>query len=64
MLKTLDTEFLATVSGGMQWENFRRSTNIEDRRGPKGGRPRHRVVEQHAPDDAGSREVNEAKAID
>jgi hypothetical protein len=35
MLEPLDPEVLATVSGGMKWENFRRSTNIEDRRGPK-----------------------------
>ena len=32
-MKHIDEDELATVSGGMRWEDFRPSTNIEDRRG-------------------------------
>jgi hypothetical protein len=37
---TIDLGELATVSGGMQWEQFRPSENVEDRRGasPREGR--------------------------
>ncbi len=31
-MKQLSTEQLLGVTGGMKWEDFRRSTNIEDRR--------------------------------
>lgn len=34
MLETISNEELVTVAGGMRWEQFRRSTNIEDRRSP------------------------------
>lgn len=37
-MKDIAAEDLAAVSGGMQWENFRRSTNVEDRRTPAGKR--------------------------
>lgn len=26
---------LTTITGGMRWEQFRQSTNVEDRRSPK-----------------------------
>lgn len=29
---SIDSAQLAAVSGGMQWQDFRRSTNVEDRR--------------------------------
>lgn len=32
-MKTIKPEQLVTATGGMKWENFRESTNIEDRRG-------------------------------
>ena len=32
-MKSIDVDQLATVCGGMKWEQFRPSTNIEDRRG-------------------------------
>lgn len=32
-MKTIDIDDLAAVSGGMKWQDFRPSTNIEDRRG-------------------------------
>jgi bacteriocin-like protein len=32
-MKTIDDNDLAAVTGGMKWEQFRPSTNIEDRRG-------------------------------
>lgn len=32
-VQTIDVRELATVSGGMQWEQFRPSENVEDRRG-------------------------------
>lgn len=32
-MKTLDPDQLVAVTGGMKWEDFRPSTNIEDRRG-------------------------------
>lgn len=31
----LDDTVLTAITGGMRWEEFRRSTNVEDRRGPK-----------------------------
>ncbi|MEO7733450.1 MAG: hypothetical protein ABIY55_20980 [Kofleriaceae bacterium] len=31
----IDVDLLSTVYGGMRWEGFRRSTNIEDRRPPE-----------------------------
>ena len=31
---TIPTELLVTATGGMDYSNFRRSTNIEDRRSP------------------------------
>lgn len=31
----LDPTLLNGISGGMRWEQFRRSTNVEDRRSPK-----------------------------
>jgi hypothetical protein len=34
MPQTISNEALVTVAGGMKWEQFRRSTNIEDRRTP------------------------------
>ena len=33
VMKTIDDEVLASVSGGMRWQDFRESTNVEDRRG-------------------------------
>ncbi|MGN6108468.1 MAG: hypothetical protein ACTHU0_25410 [Kofleriaceae bacterium] len=33
-LEVLSSEALATATGGMRWEQFRRSTNVEDRRSP------------------------------
>ena len=32
-MKTIDVEQLTQVSGGMRWEDFRPSENVEDRRG-------------------------------
>ena len=32
-MKNITEEQLATVSGGMRWEDFRPSENVEDRRG-------------------------------
>ncbi len=32
-MKRLEADHLATVCGGMQWKQFRPSTNVEDRRG-------------------------------
>lgn len=32
-MKTIDPEQLVTATGGMRWEDFRESTNVEDRRG-------------------------------
>ena len=32
-MKTINPEELVTVTGGMKWQDFRESTNIEDRRG-------------------------------
>ncbi len=32
--KTLAPDLLGQVSGGMKWEEFRPSTNVEDRRSP------------------------------
>ncbi len=32
-MKTIKNEQLAAVTGGMKWEEFRPSTNVEDRRG-------------------------------
>jgi hypothetical protein len=32
-MKTIDVDTLATVTGGMKWEDFRPSENVEDRRG-------------------------------
>lgn len=37
-METIASDDLAAVTGGMQWENFRRSTNVEDRRTPAGKR--------------------------
>lgn len=34
-LEPIEVERLEDVSGGMRWEQFRRSTNVEDRRGPR-----------------------------
>lgn len=31
----IDITALNVVTGGMRWQEFRRSTNVEDRRGPK-----------------------------
>ncbi len=31
-IETIATEQLTEVTGGMRWEQFRRSTNVEDRR--------------------------------
>ena len=31
-MKVIDLDALAAVSGGMQWEQMRPSTNVEDRR--------------------------------
>jgi hypothetical protein len=31
----IDPNELMHVTGGMRWEQFRRSTNVEDRRSPK-----------------------------
>jgi hypothetical protein len=31
----LDVTALTSITGGMRWQEFRRSTNVEDRRGPK-----------------------------
>ncbi len=31
----LEVTALTAVTGGMRWQEFRRSTNVEDRRGPK-----------------------------
>jgi hypothetical protein len=33
-IATISTEQLTAVTGGMQWEQFRRSTHVEDRRSP------------------------------
>jgi hypothetical protein len=32
-MKTIDLETLVTVNGGMRWEDFPESANVEDRRG-------------------------------
>jgi len=32
-MKTINPEELVTATGGMKWEDFRPSTNVEDRRG-------------------------------
>lgn len=32
-MKTIDLDQLAKVGGGMKWDDFRLSTNVEDRRG-------------------------------
>jgi hypothetical protein len=32
-MKTIDLDSLAAVTGGMKWEDFPESTNVEDRRG-------------------------------
>jgi len=32
-MKTIKLDELATVTGGMKWEDFRPSENVEDRRG-------------------------------
>ena len=32
-MKPIDLEELVTVTGGMRWEDFPPSTNVEDRRG-------------------------------
>lgn len=32
-MTNIDPEALAAVSGGMKWQEFRPSTNVEDRRG-------------------------------
>jgi len=32
-MQHIDEDELATVSGGMRWEDFRPSENVEDRRG-------------------------------
>jgi hypothetical protein len=37
-MKYIGDEELAAATGGMQWEKFRRSTNVEDRRTPAGKR--------------------------
>jgi hypothetical protein len=37
-MKYIGDEELAAVTGGMQWEKFRRSNNVEDRRTPAGKR--------------------------
>jgi len=34
MKQSLTNEELLAVTGGMKWEDFRRSTNVEDRRSP------------------------------
>lgn len=34
-LVTIDLSELATTTGGMRWQDFRRSTNVEDRRPPE-----------------------------
>lgn len=34
-MQSIDPNELLAVTGGMKWEGFRRSTNVEDRRGPK-----------------------------
>jgi len=31
-MKTIDLDTLATVTGGMRWQDFRPSENVEDRR--------------------------------
>lgn len=40
-MTNIDLETLATVTGGMKWEDFRRSTNVEDRRGLTPSQSRH-----------------------
>jgi hypothetical protein len=37
-MKHIADDALAAVTGGMQWEQFRRSTNVEDRRTAAGKR--------------------------
>jgi hypothetical protein len=37
-MKYIGDEELSAVTGGMQWQKFRRSTNVEDRRTPAGKR--------------------------
>ena len=32
-MKTIDLDTLVTVNGGMRWEDFPESANVEDRRG-------------------------------
>ena len=32
-MTNIDLETLSTVTGGMRWQDFRPSTNVEDRRG-------------------------------
>lgn len=34
-LETIAPNQLAVITGGMKWQDFRRSTNIEDRRSPE-----------------------------
>jgi hypothetical protein len=35
-MKDLEDQELVTVTGGLNWESFRPSTNVEDRRSPAG----------------------------
>lgn len=36
-MKTINLDQLALVTGGMQWQQFRRSSNVEDARGMSPG---------------------------
>jgi hypothetical protein len=48
--ETVGLEELATVTGGMKWEDFRPSTNVEDRRSPAGIRSDQEYWDRsHAP---------------
>ena len=40
-MTNIDLETLSTVTGGMNWADFRRSTNVEDRRGLTPSQSRH-----------------------
>lgn len=44
-MDTIDVDLLAGVCGGMKWEQFRPSTNIEDRRGMS----RYQSMHAHSP---------------
>lgn len=51
----LDLDQLASVSGGMKWEDMRPSTNVEDRRGWTAAQNRRVPIESFPPPVLGPR---------